>query len=90
MITPALLTEQINKVSDEYFELSQELASIAERKGTAWLDMRKSCKTNAETEQLWAASPDGRRESYLKIYLKGLEKKRGALILEWKSNNGTL
>jgi hypothetical protein len=29
-------------------------------------------------------------EGYLKIYLKGLEKKRGALILTWKADNGTL
>lgn len=89
-LTPRQLSEQINKVSDEYFKLSQELAGIAERKGTAWLQLRKECATNAETDQKWDATADGRREAYLKIYLKGLEKKRGALVLEFRANSGTL
>ncbi len=83
------LIEQINEVSDEYFAMSQELAAIAERKGTEWLRLRKECKTNAETDQRWNALSDGRREAYLKIYLKGLQAKRGALILTWKADNGT-
>jgi hypothetical protein len=94
-VTPRQLIEQINAVSDEFFELSQEAASIAERKGTAWLEIRcswidKNGKplTNAETVKLWEASPDGRREAYLKIYLRGLQAKRGALILEHKMNQG--
>jgi hypothetical protein len=66
------------------------LAEIAERKGTAWLEIKQQReRTNAETDKLWEATADGRREAYLKIYLKGLQAKRGALILEWKSNNGT-
>ncbi len=84
------LIQKINEVSDEFYEMSQELAGIAERKGTAWLELRRSCKTNAETDQIWAATPDGRRESYLKVYLKGLQARRGALILTWKADNGTL
>lgn len=82
------LIEQINKISDEYFALSQEMATIAERKGYAWLDLRKNCKTNAECDQYWQATADGRRENYLKWYLKGLEKKRGALILTHKADVG--
>lgn len=84
------LIEEINKISDEGYKVSQELADIAERKGTAWLALRKECKTNAECDARWAATADGRRESYIKVYFKGLQMKRGALILEWKSNNGTL
>lgn len=84
------LIEDINTVSDEYFALSQELAAIAGRKGISWLELRKGCKTNAEADQAWDATADGRREAYLKIYLKGLQAKRGALILTWKADNGTL
>lgn len=92
------LIEQINAVSDEYFELSMELANIAERKGTAWLEIKNQFinigaeikqRTNAEVDKLWDATADGRREAFLKIYLKGLEKRRGAYILEYKSGAGT-
>lgn len=68
--------------------MCQELAHIAEGKGTAWLELRRHSETNAEADQLWSASDDGSREAYLKIYLKGLEKRRGAYILEYKANAG--
>lgn len=84
------LIEDINKASEEYYALSQELAGIAERKPMEWLEIRKIVKTNAETDQYWKATADGRREEYLKIYLKGLEKLRGAKILEYKANRGML
>lgn len=87
-VHPSKLIEDINAVSDEFYVLSQELAGIAERSGTAWLEIRKECSTNGEADKLWAATADGRRENYLKIYLKGLQAKRGALILEYKSNAG--
>lgn len=89
-LTPSKLLEEINKVSDEFYELSQEMGDIAERKGVAWLEIRKGCKTNAEADQTWDASADGRRENYLKWYLRGLQAKRGALILEHKANSGIL
>jgi hypothetical protein len=89
-LTPRELVEQINALSDEYFKLTQEMASISERSGTAWLELRKQCKTNAEADQQWHATADGRRENFLKWYLKGLQAKRGALILEHKSNSGIL
>ncbi len=87
-ITPELLKGNINDISEEYFKLSMELADIAERKGLEWLRLRKECKTNAEADHAWDATADGRREAYLNIYLKGLEKLRGARILEHKANSG--
>lgn len=89
-LTPRALQEQINTISDEYFSLCQEMAEISERKGTAWLEMRSTCDTNAECDQQWNASADGKRENYLKWYLKGLSAKRSSLILEYKANNGQL
>ena len=83
------LIQQINEISDEGYKVSQELAEIAERKGTAWLALRKECKTNAECDAQWDATADGKRENYLKWLFKGLQMKRGALIMEWKSNNGS-
>lgn len=89
-VTEKMLVADINKVSEEYFSLSQELAMIAERKATEWLSIRRGCKTNAEADYTWDATADGRREVYLKIYLKGLEKLRGARVLEWRANTGQM
>lgn len=87
-LLPEQLIEEINRVSDEYFAMSQEMAEIAARSGIAWLELRKKCATNAEADQIWRTTVDGSREAYLKWYLKGLEKKRGALVLEHKANAG--
>lgn len=90
-LTPNLLIADINKLSEEYFKLSMELAEIAERKAFEWLEIKKkSLTTNAEVDRYWEATPDGRRESYLKIYLKGLEKLRGARMLEFRANQNIL
>ena len=89
-LTPQLLQADINKISEEYFKLSTELAEIAERKGAEWLKLRIGAKTNAETDKEWDATADGRREAYLRIYLKGLQALRGARILEYKANQGIL
>lgn len=90
MLTPEQLQHQINEISDDYYELAQQMASIQERKGTSWLELRQTCKTNGETDHKWAATADGKREAYLKWMLKGMEKKRGAMVLEWKANSGIL
>lgn len=89
-VTERALVADINQLSEEYYSLSQELAMIAERKATEWLSIRRGCKTNAETDHTWDATADGRREAYLKIYLKGLEKLRGARTLEFRANSGQL
>ena len=86
--TPKQLQESINTISDEFFAACQEMATIAEAKGTAWLSLRKNCKTNAEADQTWDASENGRRENYLKWYIKGLQAKRGALMMEHRANSG--
>jgi len=88
--TEKMLLADINELSENYFAHSMELADIAERKALEWLKLRKNAKTNAEADREWDATPDGRREAYLTIYLKGLEKLRGARILEFKSNSGML
>lgn len=84
-MTSINLIKEINVISDELYKVCQEMGEIAERSGVGWLELRKTCKTNAEADQLWATTADGRRENYLKWYIKGLEKKRGALVLEHKS-----
>lgn len=88
-ITPRLLQEKINTISDDIFEACQEMATIEERSGTAWLELRATCSTNAETEQKWKTTADGKRQGYLKWWIKGLQARRGAYILEYKANSGS-
>lgn len=82
------MQEALNKISEESYELHQELAAIRERSGEAKLELMRTCKNGKEVEMRWAATPDGRRESYLQVYLKGLSHKRTALILEARANAG--
>ncbi len=89
-VTEKALIASISEISEDYFKLSQELAEIAERKAMEWLKLRQDAKTNAEADKVWDATADGRREAYLKIYLKGLEKLRGARMLEYRANSGLL
>lgn len=99
-VTPAQLQEQFSKISQESFELHQELAEIEARSGTAWLEIKKTTATydgkniaahfatNAEVDKLYAATDDGKRAVYLKVYLKGLSHKRTAILSEIKANSG--
>lgn len=73
---------EIYTLSDNYYKCSVEMGSIAERSGTAWLELRKDCKTDKECDRKWDTTADGKRENYLKFYLKGCEKKIAALKME--------
>lgn len=90
-LLPKELEDSFRKISDESYALHQELAGIAERSGTAWLEMKQANNgaTVAEIDKLYAATSDGRREAYLKIYLKGLGHKRTQILSEIKNNAGT-
>lgn len=88
-VTPRQLQDSLNAISEDLFAACQEMATIAEAKGTAWLELRKNCKTNAEADQTWDASEKGRRENYLKWWIKGLQAKRGAILQETRANSGT-
>ena len=92
MTSPTIenLLNGIDALSTEYYSLCEEAGELAQRKGTAWLELRASCKTNAECDQKWAATADGKRENYLKFYIKGVQAKRGSLILRLRSEQGTL
>lgn len=88
-LSPRELQDQLSAISDESFELHQELASIAERSASAKFILMETCKNGKEVDMRYANTEDGRRESYLKVYLKGLSHKRTALIMEMKANSNT-
>ena len=87
-LTPEQLANELNRISDESFELHQELATLNARMDTLWLELRNICKTDKETDRMLGATPDGQRATYLKYYLRGLSNKRTALIEESKNNRG--
>jgi hypothetical protein len=63
--TPRQLQDSFTAISEEMYAACQEMATIASEKGTTWLEMRKTYETNAECDQAWAASVQGKRENYL-------------------------
>ena len=107
-LTPNDLLEKISALSEEYYDMCDEMGQIAERKAYAWLEIKnnqyskeelkvfgetgaaKKPLTNAEVDKIWDSSADGRRENYLKWYIRGLSAKRSTLILQLKADTGTL
>ena len=87
-LTPRQLQDKLNSISDESYKLHQELAEIAARSADAKFELMKICKSGKEVDMRYAATEDGKREAYLKVYLKGLGHKRTALIMESKANSG--
>lgn len=87
-LTPRQLQEQLNTISEESYQLHQELAGIVERSANAKLDLLKQGMSGKEVDMRYNATADGKRESFLKIYLKGLSHKRSAMIMESKANAG--
>lgn len=88
--TPRELQDQLNTISEESYQLHQELASISERAAEAKFKLMETSKNGKEVDMKYDNTPDGRREAYLKIYLKGLSHKRTALIMEAKANSDSV
>lgn len=86
--TPRQLQEQLNAISEESFALHQEMAAIVERSADVKLDFLKDGMSGKEVDMRYAATPDGKREAFLKVYLRGLSHKRTAMIEESKANRG--
>lgn len=84
------MADALNKISDESFELHQELATLNAKMDVMWLGMRAECKTDKECDKKLGATVDGQRATYLKYYLRGLANKRTAMMEESKNNRGSL
>ncbi len=87
-MNPIEISRLISELSDSYYKASLEAGEIASRSGLGWLELRQTCKTDGECNRRWLASADGKREAYLKYYLKGVEKKVSALKLELRILTG--
>ncbi len=87
-LTPRQLQDSLNAVSEESYEKHQELANLVMEAAEAKLELMKICKNGKEVDMRYAATEKGKREEFLKIYLKGLSHKRTALIMESKASSG--
>lgn len=88
-LTPRQLQEQLNKISDESYQKHQELAELSMTAAETRLELMKTCKNGKEIEMRFDATPQGKRITFLSIYLKGLSHKRTALIQEAKANSSS-
>ncbi len=88
-MNPIELSKKISELSEAYYQSSMEMGDIAARSGTAWLELRKGCKTDKECDRKWEVTADGKMESYLKWYLKGLEKSISAKKMELRILTGS-
>jgi len=86
--TPRELQESLTTISEESFAKHQELATLVERSADAKLELMKTCGSGKEVELKYAGTEDGKREAYLRIYLRGLSHKRTSIISEIKTNAG--
>jgi len=90
-ITPRALQDALTAISEESYEKHQELAAISERRGEAKLKLMELYPeaSGKEIEVRYDASADGKREAFLRAYLKGLSHKRTSIISEVKANSGS-
>ena len=92
MLPPRLLSEELLRLSEAYQESSKEAATVSSMKDTEWLELRKTCNSDKECDRRWGATENGKRDAYLRYYLKGLEKRMSAIrahlrILENEARN---
>lgn len=87
-LTPRQNEEALLAISDESYRLHQELAELSMKSADSKFEIMKTGANGKKVDMLYAATEDGKRENYLKIYLKGLSHKRTALIEESKANRG--
>lgn len=85
---PLELSRDISRLSDDYYKAALEMGTISERSGFGWMELRRECKTDSETHKKWAATADGKREAYLRWYLKAVEKKVSAMKMELRILTG--
>lgn len=77
--TPTELSEKLLEQSAEYQKLSDELIAILETKAQIWMEIRAHTQSDTSAERAWGATPNGVKETSLRLKLKSLEKGMGAI-----------
>jgi len=79
---PSELAEKRRYMALEYGKKITELAEVKNRKADEILILLAEHKTVAKANLFYAVTEDGKRETYLTLYLKGLLEKMRALKTE--------
>jgi hypothetical protein len=78
MKTPHEMAEERVKMAAVYSRYSEMLEHILETKPAKWSEIRTTCKSDKQADQLWDASGDGIQEMKLRMALKRFEKTMSA------------
>jgi tagatose-1,6-bisphosphate aldolase non-catalytic subunit AgaZ/GatZ len=89
---PGDLSEMLQWLSAEYGFCATQMEAIQIKKPDTWLELKKTSKSDAETDRKWELSEDGRNEIGYRWRLKGIEKVMSAIktrirVLEGESRN---
>jgi len=79
---PSELAEKRRNMALEYGKKIEELAEVKNRKAEEILTLLAEHGTVAKANLFYAVTEDGKRETYLTLYLKGLLEKMRALKTE--------
>lgn len=77
--TPGRLSELLVELTSYSATLSEELDDVLIFKADRLADLREQYKTVKETEWAWKASPDGKKEIYLKGWLQRIKDSKSAI-----------
>lgn len=77
--TPHELAAELERLSGEFSALTEEASKLDMARPLALLEYRATVKTNAEAQNLFDASPNGQRLTYLKWMLSAKSSRMSAL-----------
>lgn len=76
--TPHDLSEALMVESAKFSSLTDELILILEKKPALWMELRRATQSDTSAERAWSATPDGMRETTLRLKLRAVEKSMSA------------
>ncbi len=89
---PHECAEDLAILSGEYAYMMGQWEDILQRKASTWNALRTPLKSDSAADKAWESTPDGIKESSLRLRAKGAEKMMSALrslirIAEGESKN---
>jgi hypothetical protein len=75
-LTPHQIAEMRGWLGGQYAYLNDQLVEVLTKKSEEWTNIRYSegVKSDTAAERIWQRSPDGQRETFLRMELKSIEK----------------
>lgn len=77
--TPRELAEDIMQFAHLFSEYSDELGDILDEKSNKWSEIREAVTSDKQAEKLWSQTKKGKREIFLRLKMKSIEKQISAI-----------